>query len=214
LLWVSSVAPGSIVPVITIRTVNWSVYILAGSHFTGVTGTFNVPTPTGSASCVQQTAVWVGVDGLHNHDLLQAGVWEGGSRAGQPELPPVGGEQRCLLGASRGLCLVGGPPLTTVRVGLPVRAGDKVSVPIFEISPGWWAVAVHELTTVRALFLSQPYDGPQASVEWVVEAPQVMGMFYQAGPLQSCQLSLSACPGPRAPPRARQLRLQGELRQP
>ncbi len=87
-------------------------------------------------------------------------------------------------------------------------------MPIFEISPGWWAVAVHELTIVRALFLSQPYDGPQASVEWVVEAPQVMGMFYRAGPLQSCQLPLSACPGPRAPPRARQLRLERELRQP
>ncbi len=88
MLWVSSVAPGSIVPVITIRTVNWSVYILAGSHFTWLTGTFNVPTPTESASCVQQTAVWVGVDGLHNHDLLQAGVWEGGSVVPASQISP------------------------------------------------------------------------------------------------------------------------------
>ena len=35
---------------------NWSGYGLAGSGFTGVAGTFNVPAPLQSASCLEDTA--------------------------------------------------------------------------------------------------------------------------------------------------------------
>ncbi len=73
-------APASASParVEAMPTVNWSGYALSGSGFTGVTGTFNVPAPLKSISCLEETSVWVGIDGLHNHDLLQAGVAERG----------------------------------------------------------------------------------------------------------------------------------------
>jgi hypothetical protein len=81
-------ASASAVPVEATSTANWSGYGLAGSGFTGVTGTFTVPTPVSSPSCMAETAVWVGVDGLHNHDLLQAGIAETGFARATGTTPP------------------------------------------------------------------------------------------------------------------------------
>ena len=190
LVSVPPVAPGSTVPVIAISSLNWSGYALAGSDFTGVTGTFNVPVTSGPASCVEQTAVWVGVDGLRNHDLLQAGVSESGFivPASQGAPPWLGTSDVC-TGRGRIYAWWEDLPSQIVPVALPIRAGDKVSVSIFEMSPRWWAVAVHDLTTGRAFFLRQPYAGPQASVEWVVEAPQLTGMFAEPVPFNRVSFS-------------------------
>jgi Peptidase A4 family len=187
---VPPVAPASTVGVIDRPTLNWSGYALAGSNFTAVTGTFNLPVPNGSASCVQQTAIWVGVDGLDNHDLLQAGVSESGFvvPASQGSPPRVGSSVVC-TGRVEVYAWWEDLPSQLVRVRLPVKAGDKVSVSIFEMSPRWWAVAVHNLTADRAFFLSQPYAGPQASVEWVVEAPRLTGVL--ADPVPSSTISFS-----------------------
>lgn len=46
------------------------------SGFTGVSVTFNVPAPLRSASCLEETSVWVGVDGVDDHDLLKVGIAE------------------------------------------------------------------------------------------------------------------------------------------
>jgi Peptidase A4 family len=177
------------VPLKPMATRNWAGYSLAGSGFTGVTGTFNVPAPLPSESCLEETSVWVGVDGVDNHDLLQAGVAEAGFSAPtnpartewpEPEPPPI---------------LCGGPvrifawwedlPSGPVPVKLPVAAGDRVTVSIFEMSPGWWVVAIHDLRTSQSFLLAQPYGGPQTSVEWVVEAPQVMGILSNPVPFGS-----------------------------
>ena len=72
-----------------------------------------------------------------------------------------------------------------VRVKLPVAVGDSVTVSIFQMSPGWWALAVHDVTAKRSFLLAQPYAGPQASVEWVVEAPQVFGVLRNPVPFST-----------------------------
>ncbi len=170
-------------------TRNWAGYSLAGNGFTGVTGTFNVPAPLRSESCLEETSVWVGVDGVDNHDLLQAGIAETGFSPPnnpartewlEPETPPF---------------LCGGPvrifawwedlPSGPVPVKLPVAAGDSVTVSIFKMSPGWWALAVHDLRTNQSFLLAQPYVGPQTSVEWVVEAPQVTGILSNPVPFST-----------------------------
>jgi hypothetical protein len=153
------------VPVTATATRNWSGYSLAGNGFSGVTGTFNVPAPLRSPSCLEETSVWVGVDGVNNHDLLQAGIAESGFAAPSnarprqwpaPEAPPI---------------LCGGPvrvfawwedlPSRPVQVNLPVAVGDAVTVAIFKMSPGWWALAMHDGTTERSFLLALPYAGPQ-----------------------------------------------------
>ena len=146
----------------TMLTPNWSGYALAGRAFSGVTGTFNIPVQLKSGSCLDETAVWVGVDGLDNHDLLQAGIVESGfalpTSSGSPEGPTPG--IKCLdraqvYGFWEDL------PSAPVRVDLPVRLGDVVSVAMFKMSPGWWALAIHDLTAGQSFFLSQPYAAPR-----------------------------------------------------
>ena len=155
-----------------------------------------MPVTSGPASCVEQTAVWVGVDGLRNRRPAPSrGIGERLYRAGQPRLPSLAGHQRRLHRPCRGLSWWEDLPSQIVPVALPIKAGDKVSVSIFEMSPRWWAVTVHDLTAGRAFFLCQPYAGPQASVEWVVEAPQLTGMFAEPVPFSTVSFSYLGAQG-------------------
>ena len=179
-VFLTAPAWASPVHVASTPTVNWSGYALAGSGFTGVTGTFNVPAPLKSTSCLEETSVWVGIDGLHNHDLLQAGVAERGftvpSRRTQTTWPAPGVAPLLCGGRAQIYAWWEDLPSGPVQVDLPVHVGDSVTVSIFKMSPGWWALALHDLTAKQSFFLAQRYDGPQTSVEWVVEAPDVMGL--------------------------------------
>ena len=179
-VYLTTPASASAGPVEATPTLNWSGYGLAGTAFTGVTGTFNVPNPRHSVGCLEETAVWVGIDGMYNDDLLQAGIAESGfaqptNRARTewptPGVPPIlCGVPVQVYGWWEDL------PSAPVRVNLPVQPGDSVTVSLFKMSPGWWALALHDLTAKRSFLLAQPYDGPQTSVEWVVEAPGVLGL--------------------------------------
>jgi hypothetical protein len=172
-------ASASPVPVVAMPTRNWSGYALAGSAFTGVTGTFKVPHPLKSASCLEQTSIWVGVDGLYNHDLLQAGIAEtgfilGSSGAATKWPAPTVGPILC-GGGVHVYAWWEDLPSAPVWVSLPVTVGDSVTVSIFKMSPGWWVLGVYDIAARRSFLLAQPYRGPQTSVEWVVEAPQILG---------------------------------------
>ncbi len=180
-LFVSAAAPASASPVrVATATLNWSGYALTGSAFTGVSGTFNVPAPLGSASCLGETSVWVGIDGLYNNDLLQAGIAESGfsvpSRPTHKDWPTPAVAPILCARRAQVYAWWEDLPSGPVRVNFPVQVGDSVTVSIFKMSPGWWALALHDLTAKRSFLLAQPYDGPQTSVEWVVEAPQVLGL--------------------------------------
>ena len=166
--------------VLAMPTANWSGYGLSGSGFTAVAGTFNVPAPRHSASCLEETAVWVGVDGLDNHDLLQAGIAEAGFTPAEIKTPPYGPSSGLPVACARRALVYAwweDLPSAPVRVDLPIKVGDSVTVSIFKMSPGWWALAVHDLTNRQSFMLAQPYGGPQTSVEWVVESPQIMGLL-------------------------------------
>ena len=164
---------------LALPTANWSGYGLTGTDFTGVAGTFNVPAPRNSASCLEETAVWVGVDGLDNHDLLQAGIAEAGFTPADVKTPPYTPSSgypgvKC-AGQAQVYAWWEDLPSAPVWVDLPIKVGDSVTVSIFKMSPGWWALAVHDLTNRQSFMLAQPYGGPETSVEWVVESPQIMG---------------------------------------
>lgn len=196
----AAAAPASAPPaqIKVLRSLNWSGYALTGRGFTGVTGTFNVPVPLKPSACLEETSVWVGVDGVHNSDLLQAGVDETSftmpSSSGNPWWPPT---DPC-TGQVHVYAWWEDLPSAEVRVKLPVDAGDEMTVSIFKMSPGWWALAMHDLTTGQSFLRVQPYRGPQTSVEWVVETPRVM--------------DLSTSPVPFGAVHFRDLAAQGKLR--
>ena len=213
-------APASASPfgVEAMPTVNWSGYALAGNGFTGVTGTFNVPAPLKSASCLEETSVWVGIDGLHNHDLLQAGVAERGftvpRRRTQTTWPAPGVAPLLCGGRAQIYAWWEDLPSGPVQVALPVRVGDRVTVSIFKMSPGWWALALHDLTAKQSFFLAQRYDGPQTSVEWVVEAPDVMGLTRDPVPFSTVGFHDLDADGDARQPGTLHLRLWTPLRVP
>jgi hypothetical protein len=134
---------------------NWAGYALAAGPYRSVTGQWTVPTvsPTGRSS---YSAQWVGVDGVSNESLIQAGT-QANFVNGTPrysawwEILPA--------------------PAVAIRT-LTVRAGDVISVTIARVAAGRWRITLKDsrsgsFTTVR------DYAGPAASAEWIEEAPFV-----------------------------------------
>jgi hypothetical protein len=125
---------------------------------------------------LEETSVWVGLDGVGASDLLQAGVDESSfavpRHLSNPWWPPT---DPC-TGQVHVYAWWEDLPSAEVRLKLGVNVGDDITVSIFKMSPGWWALAVHDLTTGNSFMRVQPYGGPETSVEWVVETPQVMDL--------------------------------------
>jgi hypothetical protein len=64
-------------PLLPAGTTNpiWSGFVLQGAGFSGVTGLWNVPVAfSGELNVLDQSALWVGIDGYNLSDLIQAGT--------------------------------------------------------------------------------------------------------------------------------------------
>ena len=155
---------------------NWSGYAETGSGFTGVTGTWTVPTlQTPQPSSITYSAAWVGVDGFNNSSLIQTGT-----------------EQDFYNGAAHynawwEILPAAETPLPSNYV---VNAGDKMSASIYETSATSggitrgryhfgsqhvWSITISDTSRGWSFNTLQTYNGPGTSAEWVLEAPQVGG---------------------------------------
>lgn len=143
---------------------SWSGYVGTGTY-TGVTGTFTVPTTVGTGtagtsvcttssttSCPSEVAQWVGLDGITNSSLIEAGVIE---EPGQPDeafwdiLPSLANP-----------------------ISITVSPGDQVTVTIFKVASNLWAIALDDDTTGQLFRTEQTYTGPGTTADFVVEAPE------------------------------------------
>jgi Peptidase A4 family len=140
---------------------NWSGYALKGGPYTAVTGTFQLPLIFSTSACRDTYSQWVGIDGVGNQDLLQAGISEQMSNVWGvcTRHPQVWAWWETLPGPEA--------PFVT----LPVRPGQSVTVTIAEVFTGWWFVGVFNNSTGREISTQVLYNGPHSSAEWVVEAP-------------------------------------------
>lgn len=160
---------------------NWSGYAETGT-FTGVSGTWTVPTVTGSTSS-QYSAAWVGVDGFNNSNLIQTGTeqdWYSGSAhyGAWWEILPA--------------------PETALPSNYTVKAGDSMSAQIYETSTlsgsaathgrgrgGFggggggsqhvWSITISDATQNWTFTTTPSYSGPGTSAEWIMEATSVGG---------------------------------------
>jgi Peptidase A4 family len=140
-------------PVQSATSNNWSGYTLANARYTGVGGTFTVPSAhylAGSSVCE-----WVGIDGWADSSLLQAGV---------DEIPGTGGH--VLFQPWWEVLPAPQIPVFSVEV----QAGDTVRVTIGQTGLGKWAITLSDVTNGETFETLQNYDGPASSAEWVVEA--------------------------------------------
>ena len=133
---------------------NWSGYDVTGGPFTAVSGSFNVPNvPVTSTDT--DTSEWLGIDGVANSDLIQAGVAE-----------TVRGGTEFLYAWWEIL-----PAPATPIPSLVVNPNDQVTVAIVRQDDGNWLIQIQDVTDQQSWHTTVPYSGPLNSAEWIVEAP-------------------------------------------
>jgi hypothetical protein len=136
----------------TAESTNWSGYIASGSQFTSVSAQWVVPTVRPSQT-TEYSATWVGIDGATNASLIQAGT-----------------EQDTSGGQTTYYAWYELLPALSIPVEY-VSPGDQMKVSIVEDSPGTWTITIADLTSGQTVSGSVAYNTPQASAEWIEEAP-------------------------------------------
>jgi hypothetical protein len=162
---------------------NWSGYAETGSGFTGVSGTWTVPSVKSSPlSSTTYSSAWIGVDGFNNSNLIQTGTeedWYNGAahyNAWWEILPAAE------------------TPLPTSDV---VKPNDAMSASIYKTtatsstirngrfhtsSQPIWVITIADATEHWSFTTNQAYNGPGTSAEWIMEAPQVGGRIATLAP--------------------------------
>lgn len=135
---------------------NWAGYQATGGTFTGVSGTWTVPSVP-SANSTEADATWVGIGGVASHDLIQAGTQALINGSGAPAYQAW---YEIL-------------PNTTQQVPLTVSAGDSMSASITETAAGSgeWNVSIRDNTTGQSYQTTLAYNSSQSSAEWIEEMP-------------------------------------------
>jgi hypothetical protein len=141
----------------TLEAHNWSGHIFTGPTFTAVSGQWVVPTVQPSATG-RYSATWVGVDGVNNTSLAQAGT-----------------AQDTLNGTTTYDDWYEILPANETLLA-PVSPGDHIQASVNEDSPGTWTIAITDITSGQSFSQSFAYSGPGTSAEWVEEAPKVNGL--------------------------------------
>jgi hypothetical protein len=147
-------APPALTPT-TSDSQNWAGYSVGGGPFTAVSGTFDVPNIAPSPD-ETVTSEWVGIDGVSDNSLIQAGATE--------EYDPTAGT----VGFWAWWEII---PDTATPISMTVSAGDRMSVVIAQVSGSSWSISITDLTTGAQFTTTQTYTGPGQSAEWIVEAP-------------------------------------------
>lgn len=155
---------------------NWSGYALStsspsglpcvpgsGVHYASVTGHWTVPAVT-AGSRSTYSAVWTGIDGFTNSNLIQSGT----------EQDVING--RTVYDAWWEIL----PAAETVIPTITVLPGDSITVNIHQVSGIIWSISLTDNGKTghpaQAPFsITQSYTGSGTSAEWVVEAPTVGG---------------------------------------
>ena len=163
-------SPNTTTPSVTTATVpvlgsspNWSGYVASGGGpFTEVMGTFTVPYIATAANCEDALSEWVGLDGVGNGELIQAGVSE------SMQDPSTGACTQGEFYASPWWEILPAPSARFYAVR--VRAGDSVTVGIWQLSRGEWEISMTDNSDGESASVDEAYDGPLSSAEWVTEA--------------------------------------------
>jgi len=168
----------------TNQSFNWSGYMQGrlekGTTFHSIAATWIVPTATphrpGEA---EYSSSWIGIGGgcldtactLTDVTLIQAGVGHDMDAAGNADY----------------YAWWETVPAPLVRTTLPVSAGDRVAVAIFENRvPEIWTIVIVNGTTRGFFTTTLPYPSTYGSAEWFIETPLVIsesGAVVSVGPM-------------------------------
>jgi hypothetical protein len=148
---------------------NWSGYVLDGTGFSTVSGSFTVPHLETDATCDTFESQWVGIDGSTNSDLIQAGIEE----VGTEDNPAYSNYGECGIDQVDPVFYTNAwyeiLPSPEIPQATPVLAGDTVSVSI-TLSGGQWYIDMNDITNGQSWSTTVGYSGPETSGEWIAEA--------------------------------------------
>jgi predicted secreted protein len=172
------------------QSTNWSGYVVStgggpgcvpasGVSYTSVSGTWTVPTVTGSAGGgggllgglvgtsignSTDSAIWTGIDGATDSNLIQAGT-----------------EQDVTNGVASYYAWWEILPAPETQISsITVQPGDSITVSIAKVSGTSWSITLTDNGSAQhpgthTFTTTQTYTGSGASAEWIVEAPLVGG---------------------------------------
>ena len=135
---------------------NWAGHIFTGRTFTAISAQWVVPTVQSSATGAY-SATWIGLDGVNNTSLVQAGTAQDTSSG-----TTTYDDWYEILPANETLVA-------------SVAPGDHIQASINEVSPGNWTIAITDITSGQIFSQAFAYNGPGASAEWIEESPAVNG---------------------------------------
>lgn len=138
----------------TDRSLNWSGYVADSGDFTAISGSWVVPA-VASEGGIAADATWVGIGGIANRNLIQAGTQAVVNEHGSVEYQ----------------AWIEGLPGESVEVPLEVHAGDAVTVELTEKVAGEWNIALHNNSTGKNYETTVPYHSVHSSAEWIEEMP-------------------------------------------
>ncbi len=169
--WVTPVRTGpaarkgtQIVTHSTQQTLNWSGEMATGAGFTGVHGSWTVPSVTAAATN-HDSATWIGIGG--------------GSRSATG-LIQTGTDQHTSTGTttySAWYEILPSPSVTiidpTTGRPVPVSPGDQIRAEILQQTSGAWLIQIEDVTKGWLAHGTFTYTGTTATAEWIEEAPSL-----------------------------------------
>jgi hypothetical protein len=126
--WAATFGPQTSRTTETAEAANWSGHIFTGPTFTAVSAQWVVPAVQPSATGAD-SATWIGVDGVNNSSLIQAGTAQGTSNG-----TTTYDDWYEILPANETLIAT-------------VAPGDHIQASINEDSPGTWTISIADLTS-------------------------------------------------------------------
>jgi hypothetical protein len=132
---------------------NWSGYAATGGAFTGVSGSWTIPTVTESESAAAD-ATWVGIGGISSSDLIQIGtqaIAQNGNVSYEAWYELL--------------------PGTSVPISLAVHAGDSITASLSQSETNEWSLSIRDNTSGQNFSEEISYDSSLSSAEWIEEMP-------------------------------------------
>ena len=136
-------------------TNNWAGYVATNGSYSGVSGSWTVPSVTGSGD-TSADATWIGIGGITSNDLIQVGTQNIVAPNNQVTTSAF---YELLPGASQSISTV------------TVHPGDSITASITEISGGEWKIIFNDNTDGSSYTDTVSYTSSESSAEWIEEDP-------------------------------------------
>jgi hypothetical protein len=149
---------------------NWAGYVLTPQEFgfnkqvLMVNGTFTVPyVYHTSLSDIENTSIWLGIDGYQNNNLIQTGV----------DCQNADGTSICYPWYE----LI--PSKSTTITNFTVKPGDTIlaQITLINATHSLWNIYLADLSNGGHFSINVYYPTLMSSAEWVVEAPELNNIY-------------------------------------